>query len=41
MKVAVRQIAVAFAQLEKARLVKKLGPARERTRAAGVRPRAE
>ena len=34
-KVAMRQIAAAFAQLEKARLVKKLKAARDRKRAAG------
>lgn len=36
-KVAVRQIAGAFAQLEKARLVKKLKGARDRKRATGVK----
>lgn len=37
MKVAMRQIAGAFAQLEKARLVKKLRAARDRKRATGVK----
>jgi DNA invertase Pin-like site-specific DNA recombinase len=37
MKVAMRQIAGAFAQLEKTRLVKKLRAARERKRATGVK----
>ena len=36
-KVAMRQIAAAFAQLEKARLVKKLKAARERKRATGAK----
>jgi DNA invertase Pin-like site-specific DNA recombinase len=36
-KIAMRQIAATFAQLEKARLVKKLKAARDRKRAAGVK----